>query len=332
MKKRRSIPKPEPKYWGRSLLAMLVSVLLHAAVLGGLWRLARDWQIPERQSRVEPIRIQFRPAESAPPARAQSSDSAVPPAPAQPKPEARRPQQIVDLKQREAEPVQPTELLAAHNARAEKETIARAVGKTQNQAANAEPLPDTALPSEARTGEGGQGGEPVDLTPAGRGRPAGAQSARRTAAPGAARSLVPQMSDLLAGDYSAQDNYIRRDEGPVTLLNARSSPFAGYLIDSGHAVVRYLNINGSLMSWYFEDVQNLKLPLEARMRIARSGEITHSRLEHSSGSPKVDQWFLDALRSGFTGKQPPKDIFRDGSDEFVVVGMFHLDHISVGIP
>ena len=330
MRTRRPKPRAEPRHRGRTLVAVLVSVLLHALVAGSVWQLARHWQPLQHRAQIEPIRIQFRPDPDARPTPSPPQSAPVMADTSVPPPKS-NPRQIVDLTQREAEPVKPTDLLAAQNARANQEMIARNLGRTENQAASSDDQPD--LPAEpAPAGDGGEAGQIPDQQRLGRGPLSSERDSRRSGTAGRARALVPQISDLLSGEYSAQANYINREQGPVTLLNARSSPFAGYLIDAGHSVVRYLNINGSLMSWYFEDVQNLKLPLEARMRVGRSGEITQSGLTHSSGSVKVDQWFLDALRSGFTGKAPPQEIFREGAEDFVIVGMFHLDHIAVGIP
>ncbi len=217
--------------------------------------------------------------------------------------DAARPQQIVDLDQAEKKPLKETDLLAPKDAAAHKETVAMDAGPTSNKAQPAQKPEAQQKPIDTRQGD------------------------RKKL-----EALIPKMAQLLPGQISRQSNYIERNKGPVTLLNAKASPYAEYFINAGHRTVRYLNVNGALMNWYLQDVQRLNFPAQVNMKINRTGSVIESTIQTSSGSGKVDRWFYNAIRSGFSSQPPPVEMFSENKNVVLIVGQLHADHIAVGLP
>lgn len=206
----------------------------------------------------------------------------------------RRPaKQIVDTHQAERKPRKPTDLIAPKASATKKEQIARTVGPTENN--------------------GGQ--------------PATQKQAPRPSLKG----LLPDAAALASREPSRQSNYIKRPEGPVTLLNAESAPWSQWLINSGYRVVRYLNLNAELMTWYLQDFQQLHFPAEVRFVLRADGSVAETRITRSSGSGKVDQWFREAALSGFTGQAPPEELLAKAST-VQLIAQLYADHIALGRP
>ena len=252
--------------------------------------------MPKPQAEPEPVKISFK----APP------EPVVAPTPALPY--TPPPRQIVETQQAERKPVQPTDLLAPKDSAAEEESIASAIGRTEN-----------AVAEEAQEPE-----EPQPERPPVPDSVSGAKSRENL------QKLVPKVEDLLAGTRSQQSNYIDRKLGSVTLLNAHSAPWSQYLIDNGHRTVRYLTLNGSLMSWYYNDVQRLDFPVTVELRLDAQGSVLESKLTRSSRSSKVDRWFRDAFQSGFASQSMPPDL--QNNAPIILIGQLYADRIAVGIP
>lgn len=140
-----------------------------------------------------------------------------------------------------------------------------------------------------------------------------------------------RLLEIAQGDRSAQDNKIQDvPAGDVTLLNAKSSPYADYIITRTRAAIRFMTINLPLTTWRFQDVEGFRNPLEVVALVAPNGEVTAVEVIHPSGSPKLDRVVSSSLRSGVTGHVPPEGAAQpDGLVRFVFV--LHDGWVQAGI-
>jgi hypothetical protein len=130
----------------------------------------------------------------------------------------------------------------------------------------------------------------------------------------------------------AQRNLIQAQHGDITLLNARSSEMAAYIISSAKRIYSFLNINGPLLTVYYEDVQSLKFPIAIEADIDRQGRIIQVATIASSNSSKIDRLVSDATRSGLSSSGPPPDEGFEERDPFKFRFALYDDHIEAGIP
>lgn len=214
-----------------------------------------------------------------------------PPPPPAPSPELSR--QIVDAPPVASSKPPEKAFLGVRDQSVPQETIAPNIGKAENaEASESEAVPESEAP-------------PANA------QPQGAQLTKLLPDPYRA-SRSPSVA-------SRQQNAVERQLGPVTLLNTKSHPFAQYLIDRGYRAVRLMSLNAELTTWYFGDVENLHFPAYASVVLDAEGELLSSRVEQSSGSGKVDNMLLNAIRGAVRGTPPPAEALERGRVEIVLV-------------
>ncbi len=146
------------------------------------------------------------------------------------------------------------------------------------------------------------------------------------------KPLLPSAERLAKLIEPSQRNLIQAQHGDITLLNARSSELAAFVLSRAKRIYSFLNINGPLLTVYYEDVQNLQFPIAMEASINRRGEVVHIATVVSSGSRKIDKLVSDATRSGLHGQEaPPEEGFIDG-DQMRFRFALYSDHIEAGLP
>jgi hypothetical protein len=280
------------------------------------------------------------------------------------------PTRIVELPKAPEQVPDKANYLAERNMRADKETIARKLGEAENR--RAEGVANGRLSSEAAqakvearaqleqregsTGpaERGTGAAAEDraadtggdtLAAGGDGlllRPGAPDRSPGTRRGGGGQlglpevkgkdALLPSQQQLARLLEPAQKNLLPVQHGDITVLNARSSEVATYVIASAKRIYSFLTINGPLLTVYYDDVRDLRFPVAVEATIDRRGKIVEMSLLASSGSGKIDRLISDAAKSGLaSGTAPPAETFTEGD---VMKFRFALydDHIEAGMP
>ncbi len=146
------------------------------------------------------------------------------------------------------------------------------------------------------------------------------------------RSLMPSQEQLAKSIAPAQRNLIEAQRGDITLLNAKSSEMAKYIIARAKRIYSYLNINAPLLTIYYEDVEGMQFPIAVEAEIDRNGMVLAVRTVISSGSGKLDGLVSDACRSGLQGNPKPPDEGFGNNDTFRFRFALYEDHIEAGTP
>lgn len=297
--------------------------------------------------------------------------AAAPPAQAEPKPPpTRSTNRIVDLPKAPEQKPDHANYLAERDMRADKETIASKVGEAENRRQSGVTNGQSASPElaekidakakveqrdgstgPAKAGDGSaladrgatEGGE--TLTAGGDGvvlKAGPAATAQGTRAGGGGRAgtpevagrdaLMPSPQQLAKLIEPAQKNLIQAQHGDITLLNARSSELAAYIIASAKRIYSFLNINGPLLTVYYDDVRDLKWPIAVEAEIDRKGRIVQLATIASSGSMKIDRLVSDATKSGLSSADAPPNEGFDGGDFMKFRFALYGDHIEAGLP
>lgn len=292
-----------------------------------------------------------------------------PPAQPQPPPTV-SPTRIVELPKAPEEVPDKANYLAERNMRAEKETIARKLGEPENRRADGvtngrltadEPQEkvdaqakvehkagstgpaasgDGAAAQDQAADSGGDtlaaGGDGILMRPGAPDRSPGARQGGggRAGTPGVTGrdALLPSQQQLAKLIEPAQKNLLPVQHGDITVLNARSSEVATYVIASAKRIYSFLTINGPLLTVYYDDVRDLQFPIAVEATIDRNGKIVSMHTLASSGSGKIDRLVSDAAKSGLaSGSIPPDETFAQGD---VMKFRFALydDHIEAGMP
>lgn len=349
------------------LLHLAFGFGLHKLVLSGVIGSAQP-SPPSQSRRIEVEVVNVPPelnrrAAPKPPASAETV-TPTPPVPTSP-----RTNRIVELPAAPEAMPDRAKYLSDRNMRAAKDTIARKLGEAQNQRQDGEIAGDSdrrqeAVPAQpgraARFGTTGmakqgvgndaadqraaRGGE-VDIGIPGDGlalRPGSKLLAPETQAGGGRQSALPtqpgQSALLPSGDRLAkliepsQRNLIQAERGDITLLNARSSAMAAYIIHRAKRIYSYLNINAPMLTVFYDDVANLRFPIAVEAALDRQGRIQSLNTIHSSGSPKIDRLVAEAARSGLEDSPPPPSEGFVGSETLRFRFALYDDHIEAGTP
>lgn len=295
---------------------------------------------------------------------------AAPPAPARPTPPPKTANRIVELPMAPEQKPDHANYLAERDMRADKETIASKIGDAENRKQAGVTNGQSASPElkekieakakieqrdgstgPARAGDGSavadrgaaEGGETLEAGGDGVLLKAGPTAEARGARTGGGGqvgtpevtgrdALMPSPQQLAKLIEPAQKNLLQVQHGDITVLNARSSELAAYIIASAKRIYSFLNINGPLLTVYYDDVRDLKWPIAVEAEIDRKGRIVQLATIASSGSMKIDRLVSDATKSGLaSAAAPPNEGFEDGDFmkfRFALYG----DHIEAGLP
>jgi outer membrane biosynthesis protein TonB len=145
-------------------------------------------------------------------------------------------------------------------------------------------------------------------------------------------ALLPTQQQLAKLIEPAQRNLLQVQHGDITLLNARSSEMAAYVIGRAKRIYSFLTINGPLLTIFFEDVQGLHFPVAIEADIDRDGRIQRLTTIASSGSTKIDRLVSEATRSGLLDNTPPPAEGFEETGSFKFRFALYGDHIEAGLP
>ncbi len=145
-------------------------------------------------------------------------------------------------------------------------------------------------------------------------------------------SLLPTQNQLAKLVEPAQRNLLEAKRGDVTLLNARSSEMAKYVIARAKRIYSFLNINAPMLTVYYEDVRGMHFPVAVDAILDRQGKILGVETVATSGSGKIDRLVIDSARAGLQNQGPPPAEAFTGGDTFRFRFALFADHIEAGTP